>query len=243
MSNQFDMLAKMTEATVKAPIRKYFEEHTFFNVLGDIRGKSVLDMACGTGIYCRRFKSRGASRVVGADYSEGLLEYARHLEAEDPTGIEYVLRDAASADDLGTFDIVAATYLLHYAPTREVLADMCRSLRAGVGPGGKLISICLSPGLNLTDPHYYDKYSFTARSEGKEGDPIHFALQLADAPISVTAYHWSKATYEEELTRAGFANVVWHPPQVSPEGLAELGAEWWADYLARPHAAIVTCTL
>jgi SAM-dependent methyltransferase len=241
MTNQFDMLAKMTEVTAKAPVRKHFEEYSFFRVAGDLRGVSVLDMACGTGLYCRRFKSRGAGRVVGVDNSEGLLEYARHLEEKDPMGIEYVLRDAADAKDIGTFDLVAATYLLHYAPSRAILADMCKSMRASVGPGGRLISICLNPSLNLTVPGYYEKYSFDIRSRGQEGDEMQCTVKLADAPISVTAYYWSRDTYNAVLTEAGFRDVVWHPPQVAPEGLAELGEAWWADYLRCPHAAIVTC--
>ena len=37
--------------------------------LGDWRGKSVLDIGCGTGSLVRKIRAAGATRVVGVDYS------------------------------------------------------------------------------------------------------------------------------------------------------------------------------
>ena len=48
--SQYDLLASLTEATAEAPLRKYFEEHTFFEALGDVQGKTILDIGCGTGL-------------------------------------------------------------------------------------------------------------------------------------------------------------------------------------------------
>ncbi len=90
--SQYDLLASLTEATARVPLRKYFEEYSFFGALGDVRGQSVLDIGCGTGLYTRRLKQRGAARVLGLDASAGMIEYARHLESLHPLGVEYVVR-------------------------------------------------------------------------------------------------------------------------------------------------------
>ena len=42
-----------------------------------IVGRSVLDIGCGPGHYCIELARRGASRVLGIDFAEGMLEIAR----------------------------------------------------------------------------------------------------------------------------------------------------------------------
>ena len=241
MSNQYDLLAKLSEATAEAPYRKHFEEFTFFKALGDVTGQSVLDVACGTGLYSRRLKQRGASRVVGLDASEGMIDYARHLERESPLGIEYVVQDAARAGDLGVFDVVVATYLLHYAPTRQDLGAMCGMLRRALAPGHRLVSICMSPDIQLTDSGYYRPYGFEIQSRGQEGDEVRLVSVLPELPFTLVAYQWTRPTYEAALRDAGFRDITWREPRVSPEGIAALGTSYWEPYLRQPHATVFTC--
>ncbi|WP_158625568.1 class I SAM-dependent methyltransferase [Corallococcus carmarthensis] len=241
MSSQYDLLAKLSEATAAAPYRKYFEEFTFFNALGDVAGRTVLDVACGTGLYSRRLKRRGASRVLGVDASQGMIDYACHLERESPLGIEYVVQDAAHAEALGLFDVVVATYLLHYAPTRQDLGAMCAMLRRSLAPGNRLVSICMNPDVQLADPGYYRPYGFEVHSRGQEGDEARLSGILPDLPFTLVAYHWSRPTYEAALRDAGFRDITWRRPEVSPEGLSAMGASYWDAYLRQPHAAVFTC--
>jgi SAM-dependent methyltransferase len=242
MINQYDMLAKITEATAEAPLRKHFEEFTFFQALGDITGRSVLDVACGTGLYSRRMKKRGAGRVVGVDSSEGMIAYARHLEHQAPLGIEYVVQDAASAGALGVFDVVAATYLLHYASSVQQMQGMCATLRRSLAPGGRLVSICLNPDARVTEPAYYRPYGFELRSRGQEGDEARLVSVLPEMPFSITAWYWSRRTYEAALQSAGFRDIVWCAPEIAPEGITAFGTAFWEAYLRAPHATVFTCT-
>src|SRR5688572_19411950 len=45
-------------------------------LLPDLRGRSVLDLGCGFGWFCRWAREQGAARVVGVDVSEKMLERA-----------------------------------------------------------------------------------------------------------------------------------------------------------------------
>lgn len=47
------------------------QDPVIFRVLGDIRGKALLDLACGDGFYTRKFRQAGADPVVGIDLSRG----------------------------------------------------------------------------------------------------------------------------------------------------------------------------
>lgn len=59
-------------------------------VLGDVRGRAVLDAGCGEGYLSRILAARGA-RVTGADLGPRLVERARQRDPGGPT--EYLVAD------------------------------------------------------------------------------------------------------------------------------------------------------
>lgn len=238
--SQYDVLAELSEQTEHSPLRKFYEEHTLFHVLGDVESLSVLDLACGTGLYTRKLKQRGGRRVLGVDNSEGMIAYARRLEETSPLNVEYLVGDATALGDVGTFDLVVGTYLLHYAPTRDELLAMCRNVRAVLEPGGRFVTICVNPEINLSDPTYYLNYGFQVSGGFVDGDQIALEIVLPGMETKLFAYRWSKQTYEEMLRAAGFIDLVWHPPLCDPQGIENFGEDFWTAYLQTPHAAVLS---
>ena len=47
--------------------------------LAPLERRTVLDIGCGSGRYGLAFAARGATRVVGVDFAEGMIELARRL--------------------------------------------------------------------------------------------------------------------------------------------------------------------
>jgi hypothetical protein len=74
-----------------------------------------------------------------------------------------------------------------------------------------------------------------------EGAPIVWEFFLPEGPFEVTNYYLSVATMEEAFRAAGLREVRWHAPQVSPEGLRELGRAYWANFLTHPPVAFIEC--
>src|SRR5436190_21100760 len=64
-----------------------------FNLIGNVEGLRVCDLACGQGVVARHLAKSGAA-VVGVDTSARLLDIARRYEAEEPLGIVYRQDDA-----------------------------------------------------------------------------------------------------------------------------------------------------
>ena len=129
--NQYDEIAERYNKVKSSFIitRHYhFTAYTLQRLLGDISGKSVLDLACGEGLYTRQLKLMGASHTVGVDASEEMIKLARKQEAQAPLGIEYILSDAQDLGKIGEFDVVIAVYLFHYSPTKEQLLKMCQTV-------------------------------------------------------------------------------------------------------------------
>lgn len=52
-----------------------------FHEAGDVSGKNVLDIGCGSGVYSVDFARRGAAQVVGVDFSRNMLDLAREEAA------------------------------------------------------------------------------------------------------------------------------------------------------------------
>lgn len=71
---------------------------------GDIEGKDVADLGCGTGIFAIGASLLGASRVVAYDIDASALEIARRNAESLGCGIEFVESDVR--DVAGRFDTV-----------------------------------------------------------------------------------------------------------------------------------------
>lgn len=69
--------------------RAFAEVPTFLQLLGDITGTQVLDLACGTGFYTRMALDAGASRVVGVDVSADMLAQARAETQDDQHAVDF----------------------------------------------------------------------------------------------------------------------------------------------------------
>lgn len=58
-----------------------------------------------------------------------------------------------------------------------------------------------------------------------------FTISDSDQKFSFDNYYLSTATYEWAFQSAGFKEVSWHKPIVSPQGVEEFGQEFWQDFL------------
>ena len=79
--NQYDAIAEAYKNSKQLPFREYIEAHTLFEILGDIRGQCVLDLACGEGFYTRKIKQAGARAVTGVDISAEMIKLAEKKSA------------------------------------------------------------------------------------------------------------------------------------------------------------------
>jgi ubiquinone/menaquinone biosynthesis C-methylase UbiE len=108
--------------------------------LGDIAGKQVLDVGCGTGVVTRELGRRVGpnGQVTGADPSPVFVEVAEGLAADNAlSNVSFGVQDGRAllfAD--ATFDLTTAVTVLCHVPERtEVLSELARVTR----PGGTVL--------------------------------------------------------------------------------------------------------
>jgi 2-polyprenyl-3-methyl-5-hydroxy-6-metoxy-1,4-benzoquinol methylase len=243
MTTNYNHLSGEYDQTKINPLRKYVDKFTLLKVLGDVRGKSVLDLGCGHGHYTRIVKSQGAAQVVGVDISQAMIADARSQEQQTSLGIEYRVQDVGDLERIGSFDLALAVYLFPYAATRRQLSEMCHSVYRNLKPGGKLVAAVLNPAVTRAELPSYQKYGVTVAAPTglQDGAAITASLEIPDGSVNISAYYWSQATYERLLEEASFQKIVWHPMEVPKEAIQRYGQNYWQTFQAKSLDIVLEC--
>ena len=235
---------KLRQQSENDPFRQ-MTEYTFLNVVGDVADKSILDLACGTGVFTRMFRS-ATKHVVGVDISEKMIEIAKQEEAREPLGIEYIVRDVLELGEIDQFDIVVAVFLLNYSQTKEQLLKMCQNIYANLKPNGRFVTV--NGNVELPPEVYpkHRKYSVTPFNKSisgplQEGTPITMTFDIDGDQFSFDIYCLSKATYNWAFQEAGFREIHWHKETISPQSIEQFGEEFWRDALDYPMNVYIEC--
>ncbi|KOU30039.1 ToxA protein [Streptomyces sp. WM6373] len=240
---QYDEIGEAYEGFKALPLEQYVVVPSFLGLVGDVRGKSVLDLASGTGFYSREFMRRGAAEVLGIDISGEMIAVAQQLEDRDPLGVRYEVGDVADLRPIAQrFDVALAVQLLNYAEDIATTELMCRALHRGLKPGGELFLLNQSPDFRFDGPTP-ERYGFRSELTGAEVEtgPQVRTTALLDPPVSFVANLPRREVYETCLRAAGFGELTWVPLTVSEAGRREFDAEFWADFHANPPLEMLRC--
>ncbi|CAN3126345.1 class I SAM-dependent methyltransferase [Mycobacterium sp. smrl_JER01] len=180
----------------------HYDRPACLALLGDVDGATVLDAACGPGLYAEELVNRGAE-VIGFDQSPRMVELARQRV---PTA-EFRTHDLARPLDWlaeGTVDCVLFALALEYVDDRvAALTEFRRVLR----PGGALVLSRLHPtGDWLRHGGNYFKQRVIDETWSR-GWQVRYWL----APLEATC---------EELHHAGFLIERLLEPRPAPEAAA-----------------------
>jgi SAM-dependent methyltransferase len=245
VADEYDRIAGDYKESKLLPFCLHVEEYTTFKLLPDLSGRSVVDLACGEGIYTRKLMRRGAAKVVGVDISPEMIALARQAEASDPIGVEYVRADVATVDLDQAFDVAFCSYLFNYARSRDELQAVVANVGHLLRPGGLLVGCNDYPD---NPPAHYDRYRpygfvKTGPAEPAEGSTIRYRFFNPDGTeFELDNYYVSTDAYRGTFATAGFTSFNWIMPEVSPEGRAAFAPGYWDAFLESPPIASLTAT-
>ena len=120
---------------------------------------------------------------------------------------------------------------------------MCDGIGRCLKPGGRFATVNCNPALDFPSAPSYRKYGFETNVVGKwkEGAPIKWSFYLEDGSFEIENYHLDIAIHEEALRRAGFREVRWHGPRLSPVGQAAYEKDYWTSFLDYPPITFIEC--
>ncbi|HUO03636.1 MAG TPA: class I SAM-dependent methyltransferase [Candidatus Binataceae bacterium] len=235
-------VAEQYRKAKEQPWRSRIETYSLMKLIGDLKGKKVLDAACGEGHFTRILRRAGAAKAAGFDVSARMIDLAREQEAKDRLGIEYTVEDARSIVPQQDFDLVAAAWLLVYAHDRAELARMCRGMASRLRSGGRFVTFTTNPGVyEFKQPPDYLKYGFEMKLADHvfEGAPILFTTHLGDERLKIENYFLPIEAYESAFRDAGFRDFKVHMPELSPAPDGSDDRDYWNDFIDYPIAILM----
>ena len=230
----YDTIAERYRDSKRLLFRHFIERYTVMTLLGDLQGQTVLDMACGDGVYARQFKRAGAADVTGVDIAPAMVALAEAQERTEPIGCRYVCADAAAFTPAAPVDVVTAIYLLNYARTAAEAARFGRACFRALRPGGLLVGF----NDNVRNPPKPDDVSLVkyglqrtcARHPPREGDAIRYRITNHDEQtFEFDNYYLKPATCEAAMREAGFNDFRWVDAMLDP---VEGDEPFWDDFIA-----------
>ena len=225
MTTNYDPIAGHYKRAKQQPWRAHVEAFTLMRLIGDPTGKTVIDIACGEGFYTRMI-----------DLSETMIGLARANEAQQRLKIDYIVRDGRDFELTANYELAIAAYFLNYAHDRVELNAMCSGIARCLTPGGRFVTVNCNPACDFPAAPSYRKSGFETSvvSPLREGAPITWTFYLEDGRFDIENYFLSAETHEEALRAAGFRDVRWHQPMLSPEGDSAYGHDYWSALLDHP---------
>ena len=233
MASYYDTTAENYTKSKELPRVLHIDVYTYFNLLGDLTGRSILDLGCGEGFYTRKLKRHGAASIVGIDLSSRMIEIAKQEETKESLGIKYIVANVMELGKIGCFDLVTASYLLNHAQTKEQLLKICQTIYVNLKPGGRFVSINDNVQQSPESFHICKKYGYmkSIKKPFHEGATITLTFFTKNSEVKLYNYYLSKTTYEWAFRSVGFKEIRWYKPIVSPEGIHKFGQEFWQDFL------------
>ena len=231
---EYDAIAREYRESKQLPFREHVERHTLFELLGDIRGATVLDLACGDGFYTRLLKAAGAREVTGVDISQAMIELAEERERQHPLGCRYVRADVAEYEPAEPVDLVMAAYLLNYATTAEELLRFCRVCFDTLKPGGRFVGLNNNVRNVAAAPRSLRKYGLERTWDRPlaEGHVIRYTMFSADGEqFGFDNYYLAAESHAAAFERARFRGFRWVDMALCP---SEADNPFWDEFMANP---------
>jgi ubiquinone/menaquinone biosynthesis C-methylase UbiE len=194
-----------------------YDRPAMLALAGDVGGRTVLDAACGPGLYVEELVRRGA-HVVGFDLSSTLIELARRRVGPAADLRVHDLTEPLSWVGDASIDLVVCALALNYVVDR---VTTLREFRRVVAPDGALI-------VSTTHP----------TSDWLRLGGSYFTIEPVEGSLSprhnwpVRAWRLPLAAVCDEFHRAGFVIVQLVEPRPRPE----MAQRYPEDYTRLEHA-------
>ena len=213
-----DIASEYQEYNSKNTFNINFVEPSLFKALGDLNGKNILDLACGSGHRTRILKQRKANIVVGVDINEPFIAEAKKLDEKNGLGIQYFVGDVGSFTykDNFKFDLVMSAWFLGYATSEKDLRQFGMTAYKHLKPGGRFVSVTTTlDDDTIKNKGGYNPIILNTLELDQGGDWVDGCLVKTtlfsdvDCPSVIFVDHyWKFETMRKAFIDVGFINVV-----------------------------------
>jgi ubiquinone/menaquinone biosynthesis C-methylase UbiE len=194
-------------------------------LLGDVKGKKLLDAGCGEGYLARYYAKKGAV-VTAIDISQRLIETSVQLTENSGVTIDYRVDNVCYIESVpnAEFDLILSNLVLLNVPCID---DAIKEFHRVLKMGGILVFSIVHPAFNFYGPGSWEmgeKDPETNRREGlffkvdryfdeEEYERYWKTKQGERFPEPISFFHRTLSTYINSLSSAGFRLMEFAEPQ------------------------------
>ncbi|MBN6037015.1 bifunctional 2-polyprenyl-6-hydroxyphenol methylase/3-demethylubiquinol 3-O-methyltransferase UbiG [Amycolatopsis sp. 195334CR] len=201
--------------------KRHLVNPELLRLLGDVRGRLVLDAGCGNGYFSRMLAGRGA-RVVGIEPAARMVEFAR----EQGEGVTYHQADLTRLPELGEeFDAVVCSMVLMAIPDwRPAMRACVDALR----PGGLFVFAVVHPAFEQLYRSWREHGEYRVRE---------YLVEYEIPGPAATDFHRPLSAYLNELAALGCRLREVAEPGLDPAEVHEPGL---TGYVRLPNFLLVS---
>ncbi len=202
MNNYWSTYVQYTEELYRSRALRFHDgnKDLWLNLIGVQDGMNVLEVGCGSGIFCHRIKTYlPNTKVTGIDLDSGHIEYAKKKSAELGIDSTFINGDATALPfPDNTFDLCYSYTVIDFCEPSLFISEQKRALK----PGGTLTVLnILGGGIN----------SEMWKPENADGEKALFDKLWAEAEKNklsdIKKYPLALCDYPVQLEKAGLKEI------------------------------------
>lgn len=182
------------------------------DIIGSVKGKSLLDIGCGFGRYLEIFSKNSPLELVGCDISHHQIELCKKTIKNK--NIDYYVLDFLEPNSpviLGQnkYDIVYSVFLILYMETLDKLHLFFENCYKCLKKDGKLLICTLDIPSALSYPEVFDVLGLPTTpltDDGKYVDGCPVEIKITEDCV-VTSYYRDFNILKKLMETVGFKNV------------------------------------
>ena len=208
-----------------------------FDLIGDVTGLTVLDLACGEG-YNTRILARKGAKVTGIDFSEKMIEFAKQEEEKEKLDICYKVMNAADVREFSNnyFDLATCFMSLQDIQNFEkAISEVARVLKYG----GRFVFSIPHPCTEMVRLHEPEGEKIRAieRYFGTMQYTIEWNMARLTRPFRTTSFHRTLTEYFDALYKSKLVVIRFVEPRPSRRMLQRYPG--LQDVLEMPQSVVI----
>jgi|SRR3989344_6152457 len=229
-NKEYDKIGEKYANLIKNdPLKNYLQYPGLIGLLGNVKGKKILDIGCGNGFFSSMIAKKGA-KIVGFDASEKQIELAIQNEKKMKLEMEFFCSDQFKFSYPGKFDLAFSNMVIFYAVNFNELVQFFKCAFKHLKDKGEFISIIINPDYKRFGELHYDRKIIREGNKAKSEFYINGKFDVSSEFYSF----FTKQEYESAAREAGFSNSKWKSIKIQREGIKDKGEKFWEGYDSDP---------
>ncbi|WP_255902911.1 class I SAM-dependent methyltransferase [Vibrio campbellii] len=206
----------------------HFERPNTLELVGDVAGKKVLDLGCGSGIYAQILLERGATSVTCIDAAQEMIDIVKDKLGDSVNAYAQNLALGLPEETNAQYDLVICPLMVHYI---EDLRPLFNDIQRVLKPGGQFV---------FSTHHPFADFECSASDNYFEKERIEDVWDTIGKPVPVAFYRRSLQDITDAISGSNMAMLAVSEGKVN-EKIREISQEHYQRLATYPNFIFIKC--